>query len=69
MLRSSGQTQENFEVMHSSNPLRRGVEPGDVVAALRYLVGASAVTGEVITIDGGQRFMGLIRDVQFLGAQ
>lgn len=69
MLRSSGQTQENFEVMHSSNPLRRGVEPGDVVAALRYLMGASAVTGEVITIDGGQRFMGLIRDVQFLGAQ
>jgi NAD(P)-dependent dehydrogenase (short-subunit alcohol dehydrogenase family) len=67
MLRSSGQSEENFEAMHAHNPLRRGVEPEDVVAALRYLVGATAVTGEVITIDGGQRFLGLERDVQFLG--
>lgn len=67
MLQSSGQSEENFEVMHSSNPLRRGVVPADVVVALRYFVEASAVTGEVITIDGGHRFMGLTRDVQFLG--
>jgi len=67
MLRSSGQSGENFETMHANNPLRRGVEPGDVVAALRYLVGATAVTGQMITIDGGQRFMSLERDVQFLG--
>ena len=52
--------------MHGFNPLGRGVEPGDVVAALRYLVDAKTVTGQVITIDGGQRFMGLPRDVQFL---
>ena len=45
------------------------VEPDDVVAALRYLVEAKSVTGEVMTIDGGQRFMGLSRDVQFLGDQ
>jgi NAD(P)-dependent dehydrogenase (short-subunit alcohol dehydrogenase family) len=47
----------------------RGVEPEDVVAALRYFVGAAAVTGQVITIDGGHRFLGLARDVQFLGSQ
>jgi len=67
MLRSSGQTEENFEAMHASNPLRRGIEPADVVGALRYLIGATALTGQVITIDAGQRFMGLDRDVQFLG--
>jgi NAD(P)-dependent dehydrogenase (short-subunit alcohol dehydrogenase family) len=67
MLRSSGQSEENFRAMHANNPLRRGVEAEDVVAALRYLIGATAITGEVITIDGGQRFMGLERDVQFLG--
>ena len=67
MLRSSGQSEENFKAMHSNNPLRRGVEPDDIVAAIRYLVGATAVTGEVITIDSGQRFLGLGRDVQFLG--
>ena len=66
MLRSAGQSEENFEAMHSNNPLGRGIEPDDVVEAVRYLIGATAVTGQVITIDGGQRFMGLERDVQFL---
>jgi NAD(P)-dependent dehydrogenase (short-subunit alcohol dehydrogenase family) len=69
MLRSSGQSEENFAAMHANNPLGRGVEPEDVVAALRYFVGAAAVTGQVITIDGGHRFLGLARDVQFLGSQ
>ena len=66
MLRSSGQSEENFKAMHANNPLRRGVEPADVAAAVRYLIDATAVTGQVITIDSGQRFMGLTRDVQFL---
>jgi len=69
MLRSAGQTEENYEAMHADNPLRRGVEPRDVVSALRYLIDAKAVTGEVVTIDSGHRFMALDRDVQFLGAK
>ena len=69
MLRSSGQSRKNFEIMHTNNPFARGVEPGDVVAALRYLIDATAVTGQIITIDSGQRFYGLGRDVQFLGDQ
>jgi NAD(P)-dependent dehydrogenase (short-subunit alcohol dehydrogenase family) len=69
MLRSSGQSEENYRAMHANNPLRRGVEAEDVVSALRYLVEATAVTGQIITIDSGQRFMGLERDVQFLGPQ
>ena len=68
-MRSSGQSEENFKAMHANNPLRRGIEADDVIAALRYLVGATAVTGQVITIDSGQRFMGLERDVQFLVPQ
>ena len=67
MLRSSGQSEENFEAMHGSNPLRRGVEPADVVEAIRYLIGARCVTGQVLVINSGQRFLGLPRDVQFLG--
>ena len=66
MLRSAGQSEENFAAMSQANPLRRAVAPGDVVAALRYLIGSLAVTGEVLTIDGGQRFWSLERDVQFL---
>jgi len=67
MLQSAGQSEENFEAMHASNPLHRGVEPADVIGAIRYLVGARCVTGQVLVIDSGQRFLGLDRDVQFLG--
>jgi NAD(P)-dependent dehydrogenase (short-subunit alcohol dehydrogenase family) len=67
MLQSSGQSEENFEAMHSNNPLGRGVEAADVIGAIRYLAGAGCVTGQVLVIDAGQRFLGLGRDVQFLG--
>ncbi len=46
---------------------QRGVEPADVIGAIRYFVGARCVTGQVLVIDSGQRFLGLDRDVQFLG--
>jgi NAD(P)-dependent dehydrogenase (short-subunit alcohol dehydrogenase family) len=67
MLRSSGQSEENFKAMHANNPLRRGVRVEDVIDALRFLIDAETVTGETITMDSGQRFMVLQRDVQFLG--
>jgi len=66
MLRSPGQSEENFAAMQRANPLGSAVGPGDVVTALRYLIDSPAVTGEVLTIDGGQRFWSLGRDVQFL---
>lgn len=69
MLQSSGQSEANFRAMHGDNPLRRGVEPEDVVGAIRYLAGARCVTGETLVIDSGHRFMRLERDVQFLEGQ
>ena len=66
MLHSNGQSVENFAKAHRLNPLGRGVQPSDVVAAIRFLLDSSVVTGEVMTLDGGQRFMALPRDVQFL---
>ncbi len=66
MLRSSGQSEENFRKMHANNPLRRGVSPADVVGAIRYLIDAPCVTGQLLVIDSGQRFVALGRDVQFL---
>lgn len=67
MLRSSGQSEENYQAMHAHNPLGRGVAPDDVLQAIRYLVGARCVTGQTLVIDSGQRFLALERDVQFLG--
>jgi NAD(P)-dependent dehydrogenase (short-subunit alcohol dehydrogenase family) len=69
MLRSAGQSERNFAAMHTRNPLGRGVEPADVVAAIDYLLACEAVTGEVLTIDGGQRFAPPGRDVQFVEDQ
>jgi NAD(P)-dependent dehydrogenase (short-subunit alcohol dehydrogenase family) len=66
MLQSPGQSDENFAAAHTHNPLGRGVTAEDVVKALRYLLDSPVVTGEVLTLDGGQRFLSLPRDVQFL---
>jgi NAD(P)-dependent dehydrogenase (short-subunit alcohol dehydrogenase family) len=66
MLLSEGQSVDNFSTMHAFNPLRRGVEPTDVLRALQFLVDSPALTGETITLDGGQRFWRLPRDVQYL---
>ena len=43
MLRSNGQSAENFDAMHHNNPLGRGVEPEDVIAALRGTPGIISV--------------------------
>jgi NAD(P)-dependent dehydrogenase (short-subunit alcohol dehydrogenase family) len=66
MLQSAGQSDENFRMMHRRNPLGRGVTSADVIAAIDYLVTSPAVTGELLTIDAGQRFDPPARDVQFL---
>lgn len=66
MLQSAGQTSANFAAAHAFNPLGRGVTPEHVLTALRFLLDSPAITGEVLTVDGGQRFLSLPRDVQFL---
>ena len=66
MLASSGQDEADFAASHALNPLRRGVEVADVVAAIRFLVEQRAMTGATILIDGGQQHMALPRDVQFV---
>lgn len=66
MLPSGDQDRENFSAVHKLNPLRRGIEPNDVVAAIQFLINSTGMTGQTLSLDGGQRFMGLSRDVQFL---
>ena len=67
MLRSSGQSEENFGRMHAANPLGRGVGADDVIGAIGYLVDARTLTGQILWLDSGHRFLSLARDVQFLG--
>ena len=66
MLPSGKQDDANFSAVHALTPLNRGVEVADVIAALRYLIDSIVITGQTLVLDGGQRFMSLPRDVQFL---
>jgi len=63
---SGPQSRENFDAVHARNALERGVEVADLVAALRYLVAAPALTAQTLTVDGGFRLMGFARDVAYL---
>jgi NAD(P)-dependent dehydrogenase (short-subunit alcohol dehydrogenase family) len=66
---SGPQSRENFDHVHGLNALKRGVRVEEIVAALRFLIETPTITGQVITLDGGQRFLALPRDVQFLERQ
>lgn len=63
---SGPQSRANFDQVHAMNALGRGVDVAEIVAALRFIVATPTYTGQTITLDGGQRFLGLPRDVQFL---
>lgn len=63
---SGPQSRENFDRVHKLNALGRGVDVGEIVAALRFIIATPTLTGQTITLDGGQRFLSLPRDVQFL---
>ena len=65
---SGPQSRANFEAAHVLNPLGRGVDVEDLVRALRFLVATPTITGQTITVDSGQRFLALPRDVAYMVA-
>lgn len=56
VLRSGKQTEERFRAIHDNNILRRGTRPEDIAEAVLYLLRAEAITGQVLYVDGGDRF-------------
>jgi len=63
---SGPQSRDNFDAVHDLNALGRGVRVEEIVAALRFILATPTLTGQTIVLDGGQRFLSLARDVQFL---
>jgi NAD(P)-dependent dehydrogenase (short-subunit alcohol dehydrogenase family) len=53
-LKEKGQSQAAFERSQAVSPLGYGADAGDVAEALLYLLGAKAVTGQLIALDGGK---------------
>jgi NAD(P)-dependent dehydrogenase (short-subunit alcohol dehydrogenase family) len=63
---SGPQSRANFDKVHGLNALGRGVDVGEILGALRFIIMTPSLTGHTILLDGGQRFLSLPRDVQFL---
>jgi NAD(P)-dependent dehydrogenase (short-subunit alcohol dehydrogenase family) len=53
-LREAGQSEAAFRKSQAASPLGYGASAGDVADAVLYLVGARAVTGQMIALDGGR---------------
>jgi NAD(P)-dependent dehydrogenase (short-subunit alcohol dehydrogenase family) len=53
-LPSAHQTPEDFEAEARATPLARPGRPEAVASAVRWLVDAELVTGQMIAVDGGQ---------------
>lgn len=62
-LRGERQTEEQFQRQRQATILQRGADETDIVAALCYLLGARAVTGQLLCIDGGQHLAWRTPDV------
>lgn len=62
-LRNERQSETDFSRQREATILGSGAEPQDVCAAVRYLLDAPAVTGQMIAVDGGQHLIWQTPDV------
>jgi len=54
VLPSIHQQGDDFEREAAATPLARAVDPAEIGQALRYLIDATSVTGQMIAVDAGQ---------------
>ncbi|MGH6888424.1 MAG: SDR family oxidoreductase [Rhizomicrobium sp.] len=57
------QSEIHFRRQREATILGTGAEPQDICDAVRYLLGASAVTGQTLVVDGGQHLIWQTPDV------
>jgi NAD(P)-dependent dehydrogenase (short-subunit alcohol dehydrogenase family) len=62
-LRNARQSETDFRRQIEATLLGRGATPEDIAAAVRYLLEARAVTGQIIAVDGGQHLIWQTPDV------
>jgi NAD(P)-dependent dehydrogenase (short-subunit alcohol dehydrogenase family) len=63
-IRNARQSEEDFARQRDATVLKRGADPADICAGIRYLLGAPAVTGQMIAVDGGQHLIWQTPDVR-----
>jgi NAD(P)-dependent dehydrogenase (short-subunit alcohol dehydrogenase family) len=62
-IRNARQSDADFARQREATILGTGAEPTDICAAVRYLLDARVVTGEMIAVDGGQHLIWQTADV------
>ena len=62
-LRNERQSEAHFKRQQESTILGHGATPDDVARAVRFLIEAHAVTGQMIAVDGGQHLIWKTADV------
>ena len=62
---SGKQTPQSFEKAFKATPLGRSSTVEDIVAAVRFILSTRSLTGQVLTLDGGESLAGRPRDVAF----
>jgi NAD(P)-dependent dehydrogenase (short-subunit alcohol dehydrogenase family) len=65
-LPSADETEQEFMQARRATPLGRTSTPEDVADAVLFLLRSNAITGEVLTVDGGQHLLAADRDIMFL---
>ena len=63
-IKNSRQSDADFDRQRDATILQRGANPADICAAVSYLLSASAVTGQMLAVDGGQHLIWQTPDVQ-----
>jgi NAD(P)-dependent dehydrogenase (short-subunit alcohol dehydrogenase family) len=56
-LKNPRQSDEDFDRQRDATILKHGANPADICGAVRYLLEAEAVTGQMIAVDGGQHLI------------
>jgi NAD(P)-dependent dehydrogenase (short-subunit alcohol dehydrogenase family) len=54
-LPSPGVDRARFEELCRATPLQRGPDPEEIAGALRFIMASPSMTGQMITLDGGQQ--------------
>jgi len=62
-MRNARQSEDDFARQQGATILKRGADPADICAAIRYLLDADAVTGQMLAVDGGQHLIWQTADV------
>ena len=65
ILRSGDQTEADYQKAWADTPLGRGTSLEDMVATVRFLLETRGITGQIITVDGGEHLRPRGRDVAF----